>query len=143
VDQHPITERIAVRLADGARQPVTHLIVDDIWLAVVAGDLASGERLPTPRQLAISLGVTPRAVERAYEELESRGVVATRPGEGTFISLGPTSQEEHARRRELTALCQETIGRAAHLGFDLDQLMDALADFRTLESHTATEETTP
>jgi GntR family transcriptional regulator len=143
VNQHPVTERIAVRLAHGARQPVTHLIVDDVWLAVVAGELTPGERLPTPRQLAISLGVSPRAVERAYEELESRGVVATRPGEGTFISLGSASEEEHARRRELTALCEETMARATELGFDLDQLMDALADFRSLESHTAREETTP
>lgn len=127
----PITQRLAERLTENTGEPVAHLIVEDLWLAVVEGSLHSGERLPTTRQLAIALGVSPRSVERAYEELERRGVIATRPGEGTFVSLAPAPEAERARHQEFAALCREAVERAEHLGFSVDDLLDALAEFRT------------
>jgi GntR family transcriptional regulator len=130
---HPITDRLAARMAGGTNGPVSQLIVDDLWLAIVEGTLSTAERLPTPRQVAIALGVSPRTVELAYEELERRGVVATRPGEGTFVSLAAPSEAERARHREFAALCRETVDRARALGFDLEHLLDALAEYRAVE----------
>ncbi len=126
-----ITQRLAARLAESTGEPVASLIVEELWLAVVEGSLASGERLPTLRQLAIALGVSPRSVERAYAELERRGVIAARPGEGTFVSLAPAPEAERTRYRELAALCREAVERAGRLGFSVDDLLDALAEFRT------------
>lgn len=82
-----LVQRLTGRLRSGSAEPVAHGIVEELWLAVVEGSLESGTRLPTPRQLAISLGVTPRSLERAYAELERRGVLVTRAGAGTFVSL--------------------------------------------------------
>lgn len=127
----PITGQLAARLAERTGEPVAQLIVEELWLAVVEGSLASGERLPTTRQLAIDLGVSPRSVERAYAELERRGVIATRPGEGTFVSLAPPSEAEQTRHAEFAALCRETVERAARLGFSVNELLDALSEFRT------------
>jgi len=125
-----LIRRLAARLAESGGEPAAHIIVEDLWLAVVEGSLPTGERLPTTRELAIALGVSPRSVERAYAELERRGVVATRPGEGTFVRLEPPSAEERERHREFAALCRETVARARELGFSVDDLLDALADYR-------------
>jgi GntR family transcriptional regulator len=130
---HPLAERLAARLSAGIDEPVAHLIIDDIWLAVVEGTLRTGERLPTARQIAIQLGVSPRTVEHAYAELEARGVVATRPGEGTFISLRPPPEAELERHREFSVLCRKTFDRAADLGFTVDDLVEAFSEFRSLE----------
>lgn len=130
---HQIREQLAARLADGIEKPIAHRIVEHIWLQVVEGALATGERLPTARQLAVSLNVSPRTVERAYTQLEQRGVIATRRGEGTFVSLVPPSEEERARHRAFAALCQETVERARELGFDVEDVIDAMSDFRGLE----------
>jgi GntR family transcriptional regulator len=126
-----ITPRLAARLAESPAEPVAHLIVEDLWLAVVEGSLESGARLPTARQLAIALGVSPRSIERAYTELERRGVIATRAGQGTFVSLAPPSTAEHLRHQEFAALCRQTVAEATRLGFSVDELLDALAEFRT------------
>ena len=126
----PLTQRLAHDLAGALDTPATHRIVETVWLAVVEGTLATGARLPTTRQIAIALGVSPRTVERAYEQLERRGVLVRRAGEGTFVSLALPSEEERARHREFAALCRATVERAAELGFSLDELMDALTDFR-------------
>lgn len=129
---HQMMEQLAARLAGGVEQPIAHGIVEHVWLSVVEGALDTGERLPTARQLAVALNVSPRTVERAYRQLEQRGVIATRPGEGTFVSLVLPSEEERTRHRAFAALCSETVDRAEELGFDVDELMDALSDYRGL-----------
>ncbi len=130
MELHPLAERLAARLADGAGQPVATLIVDDIWEAVVDGSLEGGERLPTARELAVALRVSPRIVEHAYDELERLGVIATRVGEGTAVSLTRPSEAELERRRELGTLCAELVERARELGFGVEELLDALAQYR-------------
>lgn len=131
---HPLIERLSGLLRQGSGEPVSKLIVDDVWLAVVEGTLATGERLPTARQVAVGLGVSPRTVDRAYRELADRGVVATRPGEGTFISLAPPPAEERERHRRLGELSRQSFEEARELGFSVDDLIDALAEFRSIET---------
>lgn len=133
---HQMMEQLAARLADGIEQPVAHRIVEHVWLAVVEGTLDTGERLPTTRQLAVALNVSPGTVERAYRQLEKRGVVATRRGEGTFVRLVLPSEDDRVRQREFAALCRTTVERARDLGFELDDLLDALGDFRLLDTDT-------
>lgn len=131
---HQMMEQLAARLAGGIEQPIAHRIVEHIWLSVVDGTLQTGERLPTARQLAVALNVSPRTVERAYRQLEDRGVIATRRGEGTFVALVLPSEEERARHREFAALCREAVEHAQTLGFDVDDLIEALSDYRGLDT---------
>jgi GntR family transcriptional regulator len=125
-----LTRRLRTILGTDPSAPPAHRIVEDIWLAVVDGSLETGERLPTARQLAIDLGLSPRSIERAYAELERRGVVATRRGEGVFVALQPPPEAELARRREFTSLCRSAVERASELGFGVDDLMDEIAEYR-------------
>jgi len=80
--------------------------------------------------MSIELGLTPRAVERAYQQLEQLGVLATRSGEGTFVSLNAPDGEKRERWVELDELCREMASRARNLGFSIDDLVDELADLR-------------
>lgn len=134
MEARDLTHRLAEHLAASPGEPAAQQIVENIWLAVVDGSLETGERLPTVRQMAIALGVSPGTVERAYGQLEKRGVVASRRGEGTFVSLVLPSEDERVRHQELATLCRQTIARARDLGFTLDELLDALSDFRSTES---------
>ncbi|HSJ16357.1 MAG TPA: GntR family transcriptional regulator [Longimicrobiales bacterium] len=136
-------QRLSDRLREDPAEPVAHLVVEELWLAVVDGSLEIGKRLPTARQLAIALGVSPRSIERAYTELERRGVVATRPGQGSFVSLTQPPEHERARHQELANLCRETVQRARELGFDIQDVLDALAEFRSGAQETQTQEPGP
>ena len=131
MDADTLIRRLAGRIAEEKDQPASHVMVEEVWTAVVEGSLDTGARLPTVRKLAIELGVSPRTVERAYAELERLGVAATRVGEGTFVSLDPPPEEERARRRAFQELCREAVQGAGDLGFSLEELLEALADFRT------------
>lgn len=133
MDATELIQRLSTALAGERDQPVSHALVQEVWLAVVEGQLSTGERLPTVRKLAIELGITPRTIERAYEELERLGVVSTRMGEGSFVSLSPPPEEEQERRRAFQDHCVEAVAGARKLGFSLEELLDALSDFRDTE----------
>ena len=55
--------------------------------AITAGDLRSGARVPSTRTLARDLGVSRKAVSRAFERLSAEGYVETRVGAGTFVCV--------------------------------------------------------
>ncbi|HSM37114.1 MAG TPA: GntR family transcriptional regulator [Longimicrobiales bacterium] len=127
---HPIAKRIAARLASRGAEPVPHLIVQDIWSSVVDGTLEVGERLPTARELAVALGVSPRAVDGAYDQLERLGVTTTRRGEGTFVGLSQPSEAERRRHQELHAIGRDAVERAEAIGFDVVDLLETIDEYR-------------
>jgi DNA-binding transcriptional MocR family regulator len=62
--------------------------------AVRQGHLAEGAQLPTVRDLAWAVGVTPGTVSRAYQLVTQEGLLAATVGRGTFVAssaprLGP------------------------------------------------------
>jgi DNA-binding transcriptional MocR family regulator len=63
--------------------------------AIAAGELAPGAQLPTVRDLAWDLRVTPGTVSRAYQIATQEGLLAATVGRGTFVAasrpqFGPT-----------------------------------------------------
>lgn len=65
--------------------PIYLQLIEQIKRSVALGVLASGEQLPTVKQLAIDLTVNPNTVARAYRDLERDGVIETAPGRGSFV----------------------------------------------------------
>ncbi len=66
-------------------QPVYLMIADALEQDIESGRLAEGDRLPTLKDLAEALNVTPGTVGRAYDEAAKRGLVAGEVGRGTFV----------------------------------------------------------
>lgn len=80
-------------------------LVQQVKHALRLGLLKPGDRLPTAAEVVAALAINPNTVLKAYRELEREGLVAARPGLGTFVqrSLGQTSPLDQARlRRQLT-----------------------------------------
>lgn len=70
------------------RRPAYKSLADTLVRAVDAGELRSGDRLPTHRNLAYDLELSVQTVSRAYDELIRRGVIAGEVGRGTFVRAG-------------------------------------------------------
>lgn len=60
-------------------------IVETYAKYIRTGALRAGEKLPSCRGLAMQLGINPNTVERAYSELEKRGLIRTLPKKGAFV----------------------------------------------------------
>lgn len=59
--------------------------------AVRVGELAPGERLPTVREVAAGLGVSPATVSAAWQALRRTGLVTSHGRAGTFVRDAPQS----------------------------------------------------
>ncbi len=66
-------------------RPAYKSLAQAIVLAINAGRLRPGERLPTHRALALRLGLSVQTVSRAYEKLIRDGFVTGAVGRGTFV----------------------------------------------------------
>lgn len=64
-------------------------VADQIRVAINAGTYAAGTRLPSERDLAQRLQVSRPAVREAIGALQNEGLVATRPGSGTYVAERP------------------------------------------------------
>ncbi|MGU3409426.1 GntR family transcriptional regulator [Microbacterium sp. M1A1_1b] len=61
-------------------------IADLIRGQISVGLLAPGTRLPSVRQLARDMSVSPGTVAKAFQRLDAEGFVATRLGSGTRVA---------------------------------------------------------
>ena len=68
------------------RQPIYRQIVETLIRQIARGFWPPGGKLPSIREVAAAARVNPNTVSRAFQELERTGLVATRRGEGTFVT---------------------------------------------------------
>jgi GntR family transcriptional regulator len=123
-----IAAAFTFRLDGHSGVPVYRQLIDQVQAAVASGALATGDQLPTVRQVAVDLAINPNTVLRAYREMEIRGLLDTQQGTGTFIADRKVEFSKDERERMLGQLVGEFVSRAGASGFTLKQLMKALRE---------------
>ncbi|MFH1921945.1 MAG: GntR family transcriptional regulator [Planctomycetota bacterium] len=106
--------------------PFYRQIIEQVKFAIARGDLESGDRLPTVRQLAVDLSINPNTVIRAYRELEIEGMLDTQQGSGTFVSNHRPEIDQIERQRMLDQILTDLLARASSYGFSLDDVLTGL-----------------
>ena len=66
---------------------------------ITSGDLAPGDRLPTVRDLAAELGVSPATVSHAWQTLAAAGLITSRGRSGSFVRSAPRERSSRAASR--------------------------------------------
>jgi GntR family transcriptional regulator len=106
-------------------------IVQQVRNALRLGLLQRGDQLPTVKDVVAQLAINPNTVLKAYRELERDGLVAARPGVGTFVTKTLTDNTLAAHgplRQDL----RRWLAKARRAGLD-DESIEALfqTTFRT------------
>jgi GntR family transcriptional regulator len=99
-------------------------IVHQVRHALRLGLLSEGDQLPTVKDVVARLAINPNTVLKAYKELEHSGIVAARPGIGTFVTttMSDASLASHGPlRQEL----RRWFAKARRAGLD-DESIEAL-----------------
>ncbi len=107
-------------------RPIDVQIVDAVRRALVLGTLRAEDVLPPVRELAAELRVNPGAVARAYQAMESEGMVAVRWGEGAVVSAVPSHPD--GRRALARLVADRALRDARGNGITPDELIDALRE---------------
>ena len=69
-----------------SRKSIYEQVMDQLKEHIMTGQMATGEKLPSVRELSKSITVNPNTVQKAYRELERQGYVYTTSGVGTFVA---------------------------------------------------------
>ena len=107
-------------------RPIYEQIKDSIRRLVISGAMEDGEKLPSVRNLAVTLSINPNTIQRAYNELENEGYIYSIPGKGNFISPGVRQDEE--RVMELKKKLIEILAELRYLGITYDELEQILRE---------------
>ncbi|MEZ5936388.1 MAG: PLP-dependent aminotransferase family protein [Alphaproteobacteria bacterium] len=75
--------------AEELRRPAYRSLAEKLVQAIEAGELKSGDRLPTHRTLAAELGLSVQTVSRAYDDLVHQGLLIGQVGRGTYVRAAP------------------------------------------------------
>ena len=104
-----------LRLDPASAVPIYVQICEQIERLVASRALRAGDQLPSVRDLAARLRVNRNTAAKAYQILESDGVIETRAGQGCFVAEGVPrwSHEERVRRLEQTL--DRAVVEAIHL----------------------------
>ena len=123
---------IEFRLDAASGVPTYLQLVHQVEHALRLGYLKLGDQLPKVRDVVAALAINPNTVLKAYKELETKGLTAGRPGQGTFIQ----ATLSQVALPELTALRRSLSGwltAADGAGLDEDGMValftSALRDF--------------
>jgi DNA-binding transcriptional regulator YhcF (GntR family) len=112
-------------------------LIQQVRQAMRLGLLSEGDQLPTVKEVVAKVAINPNTVLKAYRELEYEGLVAPRPGVGTFITRTLTD-ESLAAHGPLREELRDWLARARAAGLDAESI-EALfvTTFRTPIEETA------
>jgi GntR family transcriptional regulator len=66
--------------------PVYEQIVEQMQKLILTGAFRPEEQIPSVRALSLELSINPNTIQKAYNELDLRGVTSSVPGVGRFVS---------------------------------------------------------
>lgn len=103
----PAAERRSATVRDAATHDLKfQRLAAELRRGILAGQWASGTKLPTESQLARETGLSLTTVRRAFTELVDQGLVIRRQGAGTFVT--PRDHREPPGRRTVGVLVPGT-----------------------------------
>lgn len=114
-------------ISTSSGRPIYEQITDQIKSAIVTGQLAEGEQLPSIRALANSLRVSAITTKRAYADLEASGLIETVPGKGSFVAGGNAELIREEQMREVEGLLAQAVERGRGIGLADDELSEMFA----------------
>src|SRR5579862_7800082 len=123
---------IEFRLDPASGVPTYLQLVQQVEHALRLGYLKPGDQLPKVRDVVAALAINPNTVLKAYKELETKGLAAGRPGQGTFV-LAALSQVALPELAGLRKTLLSWLAAAGAAGLDEDGVValftSALRDF--------------
>ncbi len=111
--------------------PICDQIVNGFIRMKALGLVESGEQMPSVRQLAVELSLNPNTIQKAYQMLESNGIIYSVKGKGSFIS------SDAAADIAVIKSAKKDFRRAAvsakELGLKRDELIEIIDEVCTEE----------
>ena len=93
-------------------------------VAIAEESLRPGQLLPSVRSLSVQLALNPNTIARAYQELQSDGVLESLRGRGLAVCQGATKTCREERRTIIADRLHGVLSEALHGGLTAAEIED-------------------
>jgi GntR family transcriptional regulator len=111
---------------DNSGVPIYVQLRDQILRQLGAGVLASGDQMPTMREVAVELKIDLNTVRHTYDELDRMGAIILVRGRGSFVAQPPPAMGVRAQAVQIDSLAKQVLATAAAAGIDPVALADRI-----------------
>ena len=111
---------------DNSGVPIYVQLRDQILRQLGAGVLASGDQMPTMREVAVELKIDLNTVRHTYDELDRMGAITLVRGRGSFVAQPPPAMGVRAQALQIDGLAKQALATAATAGIDPVALADRI-----------------
>ena len=116
-----------------ADRPIYLQLVEQLELAIVAGEYRAGGKLPSVRELAAEAAVNPNTMQKAFSELERTGLIITQRTSGRIVTEDKqmifNARMEFAEEQIVLFLT-----KMQSLGFHREEIIQLLSEKKEEES---------
>ena len=108
------------------KRPIYEQVIERFQMLILNGALEPDEQLPSVRSLAGDLSINPNTIQKAYGELERRGLIYSIKGRGNFVS----SQKDVVKEQQELLLedLKTQLKICKESGIDLRHLLDCVKE---------------
>lgn len=110
-------------------KPLCPQIYERICLGIASGEYSAGERLMSVREVAVTAGVNPNTVQRAFENLEKDGVLYSQRGSGWYVSDN-TDRASELFGAVIRKKTEEYFNIMKNLGFTAEQTKNYIKEWK-------------
>lgn len=104
-----------------SRTPVYEQLINQTEKFILLGVLKPGDKLPSVRTLSAELSVNPNTIQKAFTELDRRGIIFSVNGRGNFVSDKAFKALQASRRLAFNDI-KEQIRDFALAGIEREEL---------------------
>lgn len=87
-----------------SEKPIYEQIIEQVEQFILIGILNPNDKIPSVRSMATKLLVNPNTIQKAYSELDNKGIICSVPGRGCFVSEEAVNILNKNKREKLSEL---------------------------------------
>ena len=108
------------------KRPIYEQIIDRFQMLILNGALEPNMQLPSVRALAVDLSINANTIQRAYAELERKGLIYSVKGRGNFVSAQKDVLKEQQNNLLLDLRTQLQICKES--GIEFIEVLDCVRE---------------
>ena len=107
------------------KRPLYEQTKEKLRELIITGILKPHDKIPSVRELALSLSINPNTIQKAYRELENEGYIYSVAAKGSFVSpRKETESRKNERAQEILKMLQRDIEEMKFLGISKERIID-------------------
>ncbi len=113
-----------IQINEQGTTPIYQQVYEGLLNLIVLKVIPEHEKLPSVRELALTLKINPTTIQKAYKALDHDGYTYAKPGKGNFVEKEEVVRELY--KKVLTLDLQAAINTWLSYGMSSDEVLKAV-----------------